>query len=74
MCINDKYIKTNIPTKKLGLFNVRVRLLKIKLWFTHKWFNIRYPVNYTYNLTWIKQYNVYLKKVHKIQNDIQNAL
>ena len=59
---------------KLGLFNVRVRLLKIKLWWTHKWFNIRYPVNWTYNLTWIKQYNVYLKKVHKIQDDIKNAL
>ena len=68
---NKKEVKTE--NGNLPISNVRVRLLKMKLWFTHQWFNIRYPVNYTYNLTWIEQYNIYLKKVHKIQNDIQNA-
>lgn len=41
-------------------------LLHIRLWWTDTIFNIKYPVEYTTNLEWIQNYNIYLQNRNKI--------
>lgn len=57
--------------KKLVLFSVIASLLiKFKLWRKHTWFSLRYPVNYTHNLTWIAKYKTYLGEVYKLRDKV----
>ena len=49
---------------------LKVLWLKFKIWRLQTWFSIRYPVNRTYNLTWITEFNIHLKKINKIRKEI----
>jgi len=41
------------------------------LWRKHLWFSIRYPVNFTNNLTWITEFNKYLDEVNELRNKLK---
>lgn len=40
---------------------------KIKIWWTHRVFNFKYPVKRTPTETWLKEYSKYLKKLKKLR-------
>ena len=69
-------MNTDKETKKrskFAIFSVIASLLiRLKLWSKHTWFSLRYPINFTHNLTWITKYNIYIGEVHKLRDKLNS--